>query len=670
MVTALKELVERVYGKLLSVKEGPQPAVGIPKRREVLLRQMAYGAVLKILLYAMLERELDLPSLADSGNLKTLIENAWRRSGLDALKPSWVDAVLALLDADELRSELRAAVETLEKIPGDMLGRLYEELVPQEERRRLGEFYTPKPIAEFMVAWAIRDGNAAVLDPGVGSGTLLVEAVRRLRAMGVKRPVERVVGVDVNPLAVLMASLNLLRVEPGSRPRVLLADFFDHSPLTLGYFTSVVCNPPYTRHHELSPEYKERIARIVERETGFKVSRLSSLYLHFFLHASTFLGEEGRLAFITPSEWMEAGYGRPLRLLLKRMRLRAILLFREDALAFPGVLARACITLAERGGPAGRALLLKLHEWPTTSELLETVEEGREGGLGWGRAKFVDPELLDPNSSWTPLFERAWTPPPGTVELGRLARVVRGIATGANEFFLLSESDARRWGIEQEFLKPAVPNARSLTKLGCLIFKPGDWDFLRAKGERMYLFWCRKRRGELEGTRALKYIERGEESGYHQRYLTKHRSEWWWLEEREPPDAFLIYMFRRGLRAILNEAKVLAPNTLHCVYFREKRYVKAVLAYLNSSVALELAQHRVYGGGMRKIEPREAERIPVPDPRLLSETELETLATLLDELDEAEREGRGERVRKALDEEVRKLLASVSAVTRSGKAQL
>jgi hypothetical protein len=44
-----------------------------------------------------------------------------------------------------------------------------------------------------MVAWAIRDGNAVVLDPGVGSGTSLVEAVRRLRAMGVKRPVERVV---------------------------------------------------------------------------------------------------------------------------------------------------------------------------------------------------------------------------------------------------------------------------------------------------------------------------------------------------------------------------------------------------------------------------------------------------------------------------------------------
>jgi len=199
-------------------------------------------------------------------------------------------------------------------------------------------------------------------------------------------------------------------------------------------------------------------------------------------------------------------------------------------------------------------------------------------------------------------------------------------------------------------------SARTLTKLGCLIFKPSDWNLLKTRDEKVYLFWCRKRREELEGTKALEYIEMGEEKGYNTRYLTRHRSEWWWLEERDPPDAFLIYMFRKGLRAILNEAEALAPNTLHCVYFREKWYAKAVLAYLNSSVATGHALHRVYGDGMRKIEPREAERIPVPDPRALSEAELETLAALLDELDEAERTGRGELVRKTLEEKVRKIL--------------
>ena len=657
MERALRELTERVYRELLlNTKRGnPQYATV----REAQLWQMAYGAVLKALLYMLLEQELNLPSLAGSENPRALMEEAWQRSQLEAFKPSWVDEALSLLVSEKLQNELQKVAGILEKTLDDVLGKLYEHLVPQEERR-LGEFYTPKPIAEFMVAWAVRDAGSEVLDPGVGSGTFLIEAVQRLRSMGVERPVKRVVGVDVNPLAVLMTTLNLLRVEPGSRPRVLLADFFDLSPLILGYFTSVVCNPPYIRHHELGPKYKEKIAKVVEGETGLKVSRLSNLYLYFFLHASTFLKENGRLAFIMPSEWMEASYGYPLRLFLKHnLRLRAILLFKEDVLAFPGVLTRACIILAEKGKPTGRALFLKLSEWPRTDTLLEAVEEVVEGDLDWGRAKLVDPELLDPSFSWTILLEKRWTLPRGMVMLGELARVVRGIASGANEFFLLSEDEARSYGIEREFLKSAVPSARTLVKLGCYIFRQEDWHLLRAKGEKVYFFWCRRRREELKGTKALEYIKIGEEKDYHVRYLAKHRKEWWWLEQREPPDAFLIYMFRRGLRAILNEARALAPNTLHYIYFRDKKYAKAVLTYLNSSTALELAQYRVYGGGLRKLEPGEAERIPVPDPHALSEAELEMLASLLDELDEAERKGCGEQARKTLEEEIKKILKNL-----------
>jgi hypothetical protein len=122
-----------------------------------------------------------------------------------------------------------------------------------------------------------------------------------------------------------------------------------------------------------------------------------------------------------------------------------------------------------------------------------------EGDLDWGRAKLVDPELLDPSFSWTILLEKRWTLPRGMVMLGELARVVRGIASGASEFFLLSEDEARSYEIEREFLRSAIPSARTLVKLSCYIFRQEDWHLLRAKGEKVYFFWCPQTQGRARG---------------------------------------------------------------------------------------------------------------------------------------------------------------------------
>ena len=238
---------------------------------------------------------------------------------------------------------------------------------------------------------------------------------------------------------------------------------------------------------------------------------------------------------------------------------------------------------------------------------------------------------------------------------------------GANEFFILSEADVKRYGIEREFLRPVVASARLLTKhVKGYVFTEKDWNYARARGEKVYLLWCFKRKGEIRGTNVLKYIEMGEEKGYNNRYLPRHRPVWYWVERRNPPDAFLVYMFRRGIRLVLNEFGALALNTLHCVYFREnvgrdETKVKALLAYLNSDVAFKLASRfvRIYGGGMYKLEPREAESIPVIDPGKLGEPELEALASLFDELDQVAREDkrREVQVRETINNELRRIFS-------------
>ena len=65
--------------------------------------------------------------------------------------------------------------------PADIAAILYESVIPADERRQLGEYYTPAWLARAMVEELVTDPlNQRVLDPACGSGTFIVEAVKRV----------------------------------------------------------------------------------------------------------------------------------------------------------------------------------------------------------------------------------------------------------------------------------------------------------------------------------------------------------------------------------------------------------------------------------------------------------------------------------------------------------
>src|SRR3972149_4799676 len=165
----------------------------------------------------------------------------------------------------------------------------------RDERYRLGQFFTPPVIAEFM-AQAVRDVEPeTVLDPGVGGGVLL-------RAIG-EGP--RRFGLDVDPLAVELAAPSL-----GPDAELAVGDFLDPPswPLSLESFDAIIANPPYVRHHNMSAEHKALAQRYSARLRS-KVSSLSGSYVYFFLESLLRLNEGGRLVFITPPEFLDVRYG-------------------------------------------------------------------------------------------------------------------------------------------------------------------------------------------------------------------------------------------------------------------------------------------------------------------------------------------------------------------------
>ncbi|GBD11748.1 hypothetical protein HRbin23_01425 [bacterium HR23] len=207
----------REWGRLLAHVYGRE--VGEEKEKEKLFLRHTYLALLgRLMAYLAVTRQLpptgELPGLVDGA--------AFRRLGLPNLVEedffAWVlegdvrDEALSLLGG----LAQRLSVYDFAGLNEDLLKELYQELVDPRTRHDLGEFYTPDWLAERTLREAGFGPETSLLDPACGSGTFLFTAIRLLREAGLKgeglvRHVrERLAGLDIHPLAVIIARCNFV----------------------------------------------------------------------------------------------------------------------------------------------------------------------------------------------------------------------------------------------------------------------------------------------------------------------------------------------------------------------------------------------------------------------------------------------------------------------------
>jgi len=403
-------------------------------------------------------------------------------------------------------------------------------------------------------------------------------------------------------------------------------------------FDAILCNPPYTRHHHLPEAYKAMWATQMEQQFGLRLSRFSSLFAYFLVQAARMLKPTGRMAFITPAVVFEASYSRQVKeFILRHLRLRAIITFHESLSVFEGVDTAACITLLEgpTSPPVEQVINVEVREWPGIETLLEAVTTGGTSVAPWGTIRPTMRQELQPRRKWTIIpRENNHFDSNRFVLLAQIARVMRGIATGANNFFVLSDAEVKEWGLNPRYLRPVLTRNREASGY---VFDHDDFERLGREGKKRWLLYLT---GSVQpGTPEERYIRYGELLGLHTRSLVRTRSRWYEMEQREPASIYFTYLSRKRSRFIYNRAGVLALNVFLCVYpepaiAENEMALKALLAVLNSTTLKEALRHvgRSYGGDTVKLEPRELDRLPVLNPLRLDETECESLAHLFDRL--------------------------------------
>jgi len=471
---------------------------------------------------------------------------------------------------------------------------------PPERRRRLGQFFTPEPLARLMARWVAGCNPRSVLDPAAGPG-VFVRAVRE------QVPGCRVTAVDVDPVA-LDAARAALHGYAGVD--LVLADFLTWDSGAV--FDAILANPPYLKHHDVL--YDHDVHAEVGARCGVRLSRLTNLYALFIVEACRRLRPGGRAAILVPGEWTNANFGDALKaFLIGRGLLKTLVYYSHASTVFEDALTTASVLLLANDGADGPVTAAFVDGDPPAEGLAPLFDGGRAAPPGVAVREFTPAALLAARK-WDHLLrhgpaddEDGWVP------LSALAATQRGIATGANRFFHVPEATLAGWDIRPGHALPCVGRALDVDGVE---FDDAAFRRLAAGGARAYLLDFGRPPELTAGERA--YLARGEAEGLPARYLLAGRRPWYAMESRPPSPIWAAVFGRKGLRFVRNLAGVRNLTAFHCIYPRstDPAHASALASLLNRpDVAEKALRHvRVYGGGLRKVEPRDLLDIRVPDP--------------------------------------------------------
>jgi N-6 DNA Methylase len=500
--------------------------------------------------------------------------------GLSAPEAALLARARGAVVADAPLTALSASIAT----GADPLGDAFLALRSAADRRADGAVYTPLAIVESMIAWVSRQGEPArLVDPGAGSGRFLASAARRLKGA-------QLVAVEADPLAALMLRANAAVQGWSPQLRLHVGDFRELTLPACGGVTAFVGNPPYIRHHGISPHwkawYREACAAF-----GVRASALAGLHLHFFVQALR-LAKVGDIGvFITAAEWLDVNYGSALRqLLTERLGGIELRVLEPTAEAFPGTATTAAITGFRVGAVAEPVRVQVIQQ---TSDL-----GGPQGGVDIAR------ETLRAHARWSVLVRDHRPKLAGSIELGELFRVHRGQVTGANGVWVASSGSPP---VPERFKLASVTRARDLIDAGerlssseglrCVIELPTELDAVpidERKAVERFLAWARAQ-------------------GAHEGYVARHRRAWWSVGLRKPAPILCTYMGRRPPQFTLNACDARHINIAHGLYPRAPLtplQLRRVARWLNQHV--DVRDGRTYAGGLTKFEPKELERLPLP----------------------------------------------------------
>lgn len=489
------------------------------------------------------------------------------------------------------------------------LEKIYSKKTTLKHRKEFAQFFTPQPIANLMTDWLL--GNKSlktVLEPAFGLGIFSRTLLKKKKDLKIK-------GFDIDERIFKDA---LFFFKTHKNVSLNLEDYMYNE--WKNKYDGIICNPPYLKFHDYN---NKKTLKEVESHLKFKFNGFTNLYTLFLLKSIFQLKKGGRIAYIIPSEFLNSDYGKLVKeYLLKTKTLRHLFVIDFKENVFDDAMTTASI------------LLLANDEYNSEIEITNIKSSSdlqliRKYINSYPKAKgefTYKPSELDANVKWRQYYQlQNSSNYKNLVPFSTYAKVVRGIATGANEYFTFKKSKAQKHSIPNENLLPCICKAKDVKGN---FFTTSDYENLIENDELAYLFNGKN----SDNSKVSEYIALGENKKVNEKYLTKNRKPWYALENRTPAPIWVSVFNRNGVKFIRNEANISNLTTFHCVYPTNSSLfsdvpIDLLFAYLLTDVAKEIFSdnRREYGNGLKKFEPNDLNKSQMLDLSKLKQEQIEQI---------------------------------------------
>jgi adenine-specific DNA-methyltransferase len=478
--------------------------------------------------------------------------------------------------------------------------------ITMDGRKVKGAYYTPEPVVETLLGWAIRNESDRLLDPSCGDGNF----ISRHRNS---------VGIEQDRAAAELAI--------GRAPWALVheGDFFAWAGNTEEKFDCIAGNPPFIRYQTFKGAVREAAQRLCAR-AGARFSGLSSSWAPFLVGAATLLKPGGRMAFVVPAEIGHAPYAAPLvEFLVANFGLVHVVAVKSKL--FPDLSEDCWLLYADGYGGTTATIrfsaIQKFRAMPGLPSAYASIDVGEWRNKWKSRLRpFVLPQ--DVRNAYQHMLLQ-----PDTVVFRDIASVGIGYVSGANDFFHLRPSEAESLAIPDALLQPSVRSAKVLPKTHLTNRTVHEW---AARNERILLLRIPKAARVPRAVRAYLDSEAGQDA--RQAYKCRSREPWYSVPDVQVPHYFLSYMSGRSAALVRNDAGCTCTNAVHAVRIRagaDKSRIEEAWDSDFVKLSCEIEGHPL-GGGMLKLEPREAGSIVLPSAASLKRVRPEMIADALDML--------------------------------------